>query len=413
MPPVVGNGTMKKGSMRHDEDRVFDVSKPHKRTPDATSKPVIVGHHPIMNDPMVTMDRPTEPHHTDKPAVPIKVAVSIESDPATPAQEAYKPDEGTAEEFDKPSIERNAVSSPVSVETHKTSELPELAKHHPMAVIPPQHDPSEADSTASDLPPSSVNTLPASAVPVVQTTETSALNDLPLPDHHGGHVVKTSHGLKKAPIILLVLLILLGIYGFVDAETSVSLPFYIFRKTSQTQPPASAPVSNTPTSTPISTDPYADWKTYTLVNEKATFKYPSAWTLTPSAVSDGQDLVELSAIDGFYFNIDAVNVGHPSSECATSVVYSNPITFLEQSGYINYYAESGTGCQTTSQINGAELSKTAAGVFTDLFSTKNLNPAGNFSISLGNKTNPDITTSMVKTGIDYKDAALILESMAY
>jgi hypothetical protein len=39
----------------HDENRVFDVSRPSKVSPPPTSRPVIVGHHP-MNDPMVRED---------------------------------------------------------------------------------------------------------------------------------------------------------------------------------------------------------------------------------------------------------------------------------------------------------------------------------------------------------------------
>src|SRR4051812_36724999 len=37
---------------RHDPG-VFDVSKPHKTQPSATSRPIIVGHHPQVSDPMV------------------------------------------------------------------------------------------------------------------------------------------------------------------------------------------------------------------------------------------------------------------------------------------------------------------------------------------------------------------------
>src|SRR3954465_4952486 len=38
---------------RRDYTKVFDVSRPSQTGPDATSKPIIVGHHPMMSDPMV------------------------------------------------------------------------------------------------------------------------------------------------------------------------------------------------------------------------------------------------------------------------------------------------------------------------------------------------------------------------
>lgn len=49
-----------------DNPKVFDVSKPNKTTPSASSRPIIVGHHPIMADPMVLEER----YHHPKPLHP-------------------------------------------------------------------------------------------------------------------------------------------------------------------------------------------------------------------------------------------------------------------------------------------------------------------------------------------------------
>src|SRR5579862_64205 len=56
-----------------DEDRVFDVTKPNRVNPSATSKPVIVGHQPTMSDPMVRGDtQPTRIQVDDGSAAPAK-----------------------------------------------------------------------------------------------------------------------------------------------------------------------------------------------------------------------------------------------------------------------------------------------------------------------------------------------------
>ncbi len=40
-------------ALSDDENKVFDVSKPGKTTADPTSRPVILGHGPVGEDPMV------------------------------------------------------------------------------------------------------------------------------------------------------------------------------------------------------------------------------------------------------------------------------------------------------------------------------------------------------------------------
>jgi outer membrane murein-binding lipoprotein Lpp len=166
----------------------------------------------------------------------------------------------------------------------------------------------------------------------------------------------------------------------------------------------------TQSSTTQASNPYAGWSSYTLKYEKATFKYPSNWHVSDTS-TNGQDMVALSPPDTFYLNIDTVNLGHPSVDYPTTIVDSVALTFLNQSGYINYF--SGSSSATNSTIN-AELSMSSSSIFDNLFPTKNLSPSGVYSISLGNKTT-SMTLSNIKAdpSEDNADAKLILESVSY
>jgi hypothetical protein len=54
-----------------DQSKIFDVSKPHKVVPSASSRPLIVGHHPLMPDPMVLEQREQYPKiHAQEPIAP-------------------------------------------------------------------------------------------------------------------------------------------------------------------------------------------------------------------------------------------------------------------------------------------------------------------------------------------------------
>jgi hypothetical protein len=69
-----------------DENRVFDVAKPGHSSPEATSKPVIVGHQPTMSDPMVKDEADSEPTkimvHDQNPLTPTSVETADNGAPA-------------------------------------------------------------------------------------------------------------------------------------------------------------------------------------------------------------------------------------------------------------------------------------------------------------------------------------------
>ncbi len=58
------------------DTQVMDVSKPGKSVPSATSKPIIVGHKPMVQDPMVTADTNAEAVAPAAEEVEVPVAVS-------------------------------------------------------------------------------------------------------------------------------------------------------------------------------------------------------------------------------------------------------------------------------------------------------------------------------------------------
>jgi hypothetical protein len=79
--------------MPHDDkdSKIFDISKPHKITPSASSRPVIVGHHPVMPDPMVLEERyrHPEPLHSrttkiERPQTPMPKALNNTFPQASP-----------------------------------------------------------------------------------------------------------------------------------------------------------------------------------------------------------------------------------------------------------------------------------------------------------------------------------------
>lgn len=57
------------------DSKVIDVAKPGKSAPSASSKPIIVTNHPLLPDPMIVEDKPTE--STDEPKDSASVPPSV------------------------------------------------------------------------------------------------------------------------------------------------------------------------------------------------------------------------------------------------------------------------------------------------------------------------------------------------
>jgi hypothetical protein len=156
--------------------KVFDVSKPHKITPSSSSRPIIVGHHPIMADPMVLEERyrhpkPLSPQPDEQPAVqapspvasgsiPQRTSISPPSDNQTSGEpsveKAYTtygaPQQSPEQPAEQPSVEHQQTSLAPTFESEipgATSQKPDIGLPvMPQQPIPesPLHVPAGAAS---------------------------------------------------------------------------------------------------------------------------------------------------------------------------------------------------------------------------------------------------------------------------
>ncbi|HEY5550143.1 MAG TPA: hypothetical protein VIK37_03035 [Candidatus Saccharimonadales bacterium] len=226
--------------MKHEDKKHFDISKPRRHGPDPTSKPIIVGHHPMMPDPMIREER-------QKATKPINVA----SDGETPESVQVRQDEKTPEEPAKPDNLPNLsdISAPHEVSpalTPSAEPIPELVKpqaptvtpeHAPGAVFPPssptpENSAAPAETRMPEAPPSTA-TMPAARPlqPVVKTPEPPIPPEPPTGQElhiPAGHTA-VHHKPRIWVWLLIALIILIWVYVAVDILTDVSLPYEIFK----------------------------------------------------------------------------------------------------------------------------------------------------------------------------------------
>ncbi len=240
-----------------EENRVFDVARPGRSQPQATSKPVIVGHHPVINDPMVN----EEP----KPS-PVRIAI-----------EGSDPLENSSDSPSQPVPENKA---------------PGMAHHDipvydpPASVKPP---PSAESSAPAVYDNPSENTTPPSE-PARPATPAEPFQATPLEAPAPGHVEAlqpSPHARRRSPLKwLMVILLLAAIAAYVLLGTGViksSLSLPPFKKKTQT-PATTTPPANQNQNRAASSLP-AGFSQYKLSGTDLTFGAPTAWG-TPTSTSD-------------------------------------------------------------------------------------------------------------------------------
>lgn len=126
--------------------------------------------------------------------------------------------------------------------------------------------------------------------------------------------------------------------------------------------------------------------------------------------SSSNDMITLTAPDGFQIYISDVTIGHPNSNGPMPVVYAEPITFLGEKAYIDYYS-TGLSVNKSSLIYGGTLSKSTIYVF-DLFSTRNIRN-GWITINIYNAKGRPFDLNTIKQNGNYKITKLIIQSMHY
>ena len=297
--------------MDEPKKRVIDVTTPGK--PSTTSRPVIPSSQPLVADPTLA----------PAPAAPKKITIADQ--PAEPVLPSM-----TGPTVVTPSL-------PPAVEASLPSQ-PEPAEP-PVQPVPPPADDMQNIPRFGELQPK------IDSHPLFSGAPDSAPK-------------KPRRWLRRLAWILSALLILLiAAYLLIDSgvvRDASHLPFHIFK-----QPVAA---TTTPSITPLATNPYADWKTYTLTNEKLSFKYPNTWTLKDDNASQAKpptdsDAIELNAPDGFAISIGARAAGGYGGDDST-ILSADPITFIGQADYLQYRSNPINATTASGNVDLAWLSTT-------------------------------------------------------
>jgi hypothetical protein len=216
--------------------KVFDVSRPGRAQPNSTSKPVIVGHRPVVSDPAVTMNgigaRPMmNPHkkisimsHDDMPArstpaaepqPPAPIPPQI---PSTPPAELNQIRTHSAATFQQPAPASPSALSPALVAAATAAPAPPKPGVMPWAL--PSAKPTPASPAAADSDMAEHASAPA--IPVDSTADDATPDDdllaaMPAPSVDQPEttpMVSRQVGSKEFPwkwIILIVIIIILAV----------------------------------------------------------------------------------------------------------------------------------------------------------------------------------------------------------
>ena len=124
--------------------KFFDVSHPGKSTPSSTSRPTIVGHHTILQDPMVNADHENEEAVTNTSALVNRTSITniVPSDEAVAGYNSTEKIEDTSE----PSVEdvKDKVEDEPQVEADTETEKPKTEETE--LIEPESKEPAEETS---------------------------------------------------------------------------------------------------------------------------------------------------------------------------------------------------------------------------------------------------------------------------
>ena len=211
---------------KDDSGQIFDVSKPNRVPPSPTSRPIIVGHQPMMNDPMVT----PEEHAPDTalPATPMEHKMIPVSTPGESSQEMPQPQA-------LPPVPPPAAMPPAVTGEAPSAEVPAVAPEHPESVK------ASGSTDQAAVPVTPPGDLDLESLDDVIGHEHRPEGGSP---HHHEYPPAHPHpaptpqktGKKKKNTALWALLglivIFVGAYLLIDSrtiKTSINLPFHIFK----------------------------------------------------------------------------------------------------------------------------------------------------------------------------------------
>ncbi|HEX5395034.1 MAG TPA: hypothetical protein VFW52_01650 [Candidatus Saccharimonadales bacterium] len=335
--------------MKHEPKKHFDVSKPRRRGPDPTSKPIIVGHHPTMPDPMIREER----EKASKPITVISDGDEPEPLNVTTGNPELKTDEPPEiEVVKKPEVK--PVEESLEVKAGQPDQKPDAAAAAPAEAVatashifPPTEPPPEASSEEpaqpdAVQPPFATEALPAepatkaqadSATAVAAAADAAALpalaadqppappeppagQELHIPAGNGtGHGdAKVRHRPRIWVWIVIGLIVFIWIYAAVDALTNTKLPLEFFENSNQT----AQPVTNTPvqsaapaqTTTPPAASSFvlpAGWTWYENKDLGFKFAYPITWgtvTVNKTASAENTTKMVFSKNKNYYIDVN-------------------------------------------------------------------------------------------------------------
>lgn len=274
-----------------DENRVFDVAKPGHSSPEATSKPVIVGHHPTTSDPMVKDD-------ADMDSEPTRITVHDQN--RLPTSEASadsrfstesKTEEPAGNSWDSPA---DQPLIPLSEESKPDWETPTADAE--------SHIDASSDADSSITSPDG-NTTPDGSAATDSQSEQPPIE--PIGHVEGLHVSPPRRRLSMKWVALSLLILVVGAYLLIDSGalgSSINLPFHVFKQRAKTPPVAAPAVSSNKTNTNASTASVPSGFTeYKLAGTSLTFAAPTAWGDPTSTTDPGFSTRSATAkTDGTY-----------------------------------------------------------------------------------------------------------------
>lgn len=228
--------------------KVFDVAKPGSAKPDATSRPLIINHRNMVQDPMVADKTATAPEleasKSDKPSEkekPIK-NVGITIQPPESLQKTAKPEpqpedsaaanggESPADTEGPVSAEQEPSTGPAAAEEETAQETPEPPEEKPAEGAPEPAEPAEQ----AEEPTSQKDASKDAAKAAEQTSaEDAELRQL-IESRQYYVPIGEAKRKRRTGAVVLVLLVLMaaGLVVAVDAEVidvPIALPFDVIK----------------------------------------------------------------------------------------------------------------------------------------------------------------------------------------
>jgi hypothetical protein len=241
-----------------------DFTKPGGVSPHPSSRPLIVGHHPVMADPML---RPVHKQAPPAPQMPQPLPADFAPPPPAPAPTALPPMPAPAPMPAPPGL------------PPATSPPPQTPAFEPIGELPPQQP--ALGTQQSQNPAATTDPL---ASPAGLTQPQTPHHELPISEQG-----KAGSGARKLLlwVLLPLIILIIGAYLAVDSgvvKTQINLPFHVFKQTTVTTSKGTitkTTASNTSTNSPTP----AGFSNYDDSALPFSFNYPTIWG-SPSVTTE-------------------------------------------------------------------------------------------------------------------------------